>query len=324
VQSRRSAKVGRFELNPKIDDDVFVFDFPPGTRVSDHRDPDRKHGVTYLVRPDGSRRVITQDEMNSRATHEQLMATETGEAVPEGYLAILARLEAAGKSNAEEQARLLEDLKKYIANRNPNGGDNDLARMVVARIHGSGRKELAIKGGRQLAPLLGEHAGSLIELVNRLEGADRQATLPGNEIEVSGQTVDGKAFDWAAFRGKVVLVEFWFMGCEPCIAELPYLKHCFERYHERGFEIVGITIDPNGDVLKRFLAKHEITWPVLAADADGIQPTAQRYGISSYPTHILVGRDGKVLSMKAVGTELNHLLLEIIGPPWEADADPEP
>ncbi|MEX2120778.1 MAG: sigma-70 family RNA polymerase sigma factor [Pirellulales bacterium] len=322
VQSRRSAKVSRFELNPRINDEAFAFDFPPGTRVNDRRDADRKGWVTYLVRLDGSRRVITQDEMNSRATHEQLMATETGEAVPEGYLALVARIEAAGKANAEEQARLLEDLKKYIANRNPNAGDNDLAGMAVWRIHGSGRKELAIKGGRQLTPLLGEHAGSLIELVNRLEGADRQAALPGHKIEVTGKTVDGKVFDWAAYRGKVVLVEFWFMGCEPCIAELPYLKHCFERYHERGFEIVGITIDQNGDVLKRFLDKHEITWPVLAADADGIQPTAQRYGISSYPTHILVGRDGKVLSMKAVGTELNRLLVEIIGLPWEAEPDP--
>jgi hypothetical protein len=90
------------------------------------------------------------------------------------------------------------------------------------------------------------------------------------------------------------------------------VKANYERYHEKGFEVVGISADEDKDKLTDVIKDEDIPWinlfePPKDGEA-GIQPTAEYYGISSLPTAILVGRDGKVLSLMARGEILTELL----------------
>jgi len=64
--------------------------------------------------------------------------------------------------------------------------------------------------------------------------------LTGEPVKVSGKTVDGKPFDISEYKGKVVIVDFWATWCGPCLAELPNLKKIYQKYHDRGLEIVGV------------------------------------------------------------------------------------
>jgi thiol-disulfide isomerase/thioredoxin len=82
-------------------------------------------------------------------------------------------------------------------------------------------------------------------------------------VDLAFTAVDGRAVDMKALRGKVVLVDFWATWCGPCIAELPNVKAVYSKYHDKGFEIVGISLDRATDRQKLidFVAKEEMPWP---------------------------------------------------------------
>jgi cytochrome c biogenesis protein CcmG, thiol:disulfide interchange protein DsbE len=79
--------------------------------------------------------------------------------------------------------------------------------------------------------------------------------------------LDGKTFDLAKLRGKVVLVNYWATWCEPCKVEIPTLNAFFQRYHDRGLEIIGISVDFQKDIEKVPHAAKPLAYPVALLSA---------------------------------------------------------
>ncbi len=75
------------------------------------------------------------------------------------------------------------------------------------------------------------------------------------------RTLDGKAFDLGSLRGKVVLVSYWASWCEPCREEMPTLSSFYRRYHERGLEIIAISVDRPRDRARVLKASKALTYP---------------------------------------------------------------
>ena len=171
----------------------------------------------------------------------------------------------------------------------------------------------------RLAKVAGESDDeSIRNNAKRFEGLGRRARLPGQFMSLSGKNLNGEEFDWASYRGKVVLVDFWATWCGPCIAELPNVKANYDKYHSKGFEVVGISLDRSRDPLDKFIEKEEIPWAQLYEEE--IQngkgwnhPMAEFFGINAIPAAILVDKEGKVVSMRARGPELPKLLEELLG-----------
>ena len=163
-------------------------------------------------------------------------------------------------------------------------------------------------------PLLEKSTDARIAaLGRRLAGSMRLLTLCGKPMPIAGRLLGGGEFDQAALAGKVVLVDFWATWCGPCVAEIENIREQYERYHERGFEVLGISLDDDRAVLERFVADRRIPWPILvdaAAAPAGAEAMADRYGITGIPQCILIGADGAVISTSARGVRLARLLEE--------------
>jgi thiol-disulfide isomerase/thioredoxin len=157
----------------------------------------------------------------------------------------------------------------------------------------------------------------VVKRIPMLEGLARRLDLPGNELELSGTFLDGTELDWESYRGKVVLVDFWATWCGPCRAEVPNILANYEKYHDKGFEVIGISLDDRRGDAEEYVAQTKIPWPSLfheSSDKSGWgNPMAVKYGITGIPTAILVDQQGKVVSMQARGQRLGAELERLLG-----------
>jgi thiol-disulfide isomerase/thioredoxin len=138
-------------------------------------------------------------------------------------------------------------------------------------------------------------------------GAGRRLTLIGNAMQLAGTTIDGKQFDLSKLKGKVVLVDFWATWCLPCRQELPNLKKLYEKYHGQGFEVIGISLDKAKSDVVGVRDELKLPWTFIFEQANDL---ADDYGVFLIPLTVLVGRDGRVVSLQARGAELERLLAE--------------
>ena len=106
-----------------------------------------------------------------------------------------------------------------------------------------------------------------------------------------GTLTNGRPFDLAQLRGKVVLVDFWATWCAPCKLSLPRYADLHKRLAPLGFEVVAVSVDEDADALKRYLAASHMPLPVLH-DPGG--KFAERFQPAQMPTAYLIGTDGKV------------------------------
>ncbi len=104
-------------------------------------------------------------------------------------------------------------------------------------------------------------------------------------------TLDGKPFDLAALRGKVVLVNYWATWCAPCRKEMPTLNAFYKRYRDAGLELIGISVDFQRDRAKVVKAATALAYPVAVVD----QITDNGFGSQSgVPMTYVIGPDGVV------------------------------
>lgn len=101
------------------------------------------------------------------------------------------------------------------------------------------------------------------------------------------------------FRGKYILLDFWGAWCVPCVAEIPELAAVYERFHERGFEILGMDTDEDPETARRMIAQKHIAWP-QALFSSIREIIDQRLGIGAYPTYVLLDPGLHVIASTAL------------------------
>ena len=106
----------------------------------------------------------------------------------------------------------------------------------------------------------------------------------------------------ADYRGKVVLLDFWGTWCGPCVASVPELVAVYEKYHAKGFEIIGITAEDTREQLTAFIAKKQMNWSQTMEGEKG--PIATLYRITGWPSYFLVGADGRLIAAALGGDDI--------------------
>ena len=131
----------------------------------------------------------------------------------------------------------------------------------------------------------------------------------GDKPSYTATTLDGDELSSTKLRGKVVLVDFWATWCPPCRAEHPNMLENYRKYKDKGFEIVGVSLDQDREALAEYLEESEGDWIILH-DGEGENPATEYYAIQGIPTIFLLDEQGRVISTEARGEELTRLLEE--------------
>ncbi|QDU31594.1 Thiol:disulfide interchange protein TlpA [Anatilimnocola aggregata] len=123
----------------------------------------------------------------------------------------------------------------------------------------------------------------------------KESDLVGKPLELVGNLADGTPFAWEKYRGKVVIVDFWATWCGPCRKEMPNVKALREKLKDKGFEVVGVSVDKDEEALATYLEENEIPWETLAGEEAG--ELATKYGVRGIPTMMLVDQQGNVVAV---------------------------
>jgi thiol-disulfide isomerase/thioredoxin len=137
----------------------------------------------------------------------------------------------------------------------------------------------------------------------------------GRPFKLSVRTLDGKSIDVAAWKGKVVVVDFWATWCPPCVAAVPKMVQLYQNGHAKGLEVLGVSNDSVIGDLKGFLASHkDMVWPESfnPSGRNGWHALAAQMNVNAIPTTFIVDRNGILRSIDEgfLNEELINQLIE--------------
>lgn len=174
------------------------------------------------------------------------------------------------------------------------------------------------------SPLLGNYAKRYIEkykttepyAVGQLEQLLKVSAsfIPGGPApDFTMNDRDGKPVKLSDFKGKVMLVDFWASWCGPCRRENPHVVELYKHYHEKGFDVLGVSLDKTRDPWLQAIEKDGLIWNHVSDLQGWSNSAAKLYGVTSIPHTVLVDREGNIIARNLRGDQLTAKLREVLG-----------
>jgi peroxiredoxin len=123
---------------------------------------------------------------------------------------------------------------------------------------------------------------------------------------------DGKKVSLKSFRGKYVLVDFWASWCRPCRQENPNVVKAFNKYKEKNFTILGVSLDSNRQPWLKAIKSDNLAWTQVSDLKGWNNEVAARYNVQSIPQNFLIDPSGKIIAKNLRGEELDSRLSELL------------
>ena len=153
----------------------------------------------------------------------------------------------------------------------------------------------------------------ILSLFAILANAQTQPDINDPRLEIALPKVNGDTLRLSSLKGKVILLDFWASWCGPCRSSNRQLVKLYSRYKNKGFEILGISLDENKKDWIKAINKDKITW-LQINDAGGWDAkTAIDWNIFQIPTSFLVDKNGKIVAMDLEKGELEKALVNLLG-----------
>ncbi len=135
----------------------------------------------------------------------------------------------------------------------------------------------------------------------------------GKPVALQGTALDGSPIDLSKMKGRVVMLHFWESGCGYCVEELSHVKDVYQKYHDRGLDVVSVSFDAEKENLQKVLALKPLPWPQYLAGPDWDAHQGRDIDIPALPTIWLVDRHGRLSELNArldLDHKIEHLLKE--------------
>ena len=162
----------------------------------------------------------------------------------------------------------------------------------------------------------GKNADEMIESIakgDERKKIQRSLVVGSKFPDFEKKDTAGKPLSIANFKGKVVLIDIWATWCEPCVAELPNVLKTYEKYHGKGFEIVGISLDQDASKLASFTKEKNMTWPQFFDGKGRGNELAVKYGVNSIPATYLLDAQGNIAAKDLRGDALEAQVAKMVG-----------
>lgn len=136
--------------------------------------------------------------------------------------------------------------------------------------------------------------------------------------EINLPDLKGNTITLSAFRGKVVLIDFWATWCSPCVKEQPQLHKLYEKYNQsifnngKGFEIYGVSLDSKKTDWEATIKKMKINWVQVSDLKFWASPVARLYNIEALPHNVLIDGKGVIIAKNLHGEELENALATLL------------
>jgi peroxiredoxin len=129
---------------------------------------------------------------------------------------------------------------------------------------------------------------------------------PAPDFSVSA--LDGAGLKLSDLKGKVAVLNFWFTTCAPCRVEIPGLNKLVEEFADSDVAFIGFALD-GADALRMFLGDHPFAYRIVPQAED----IARLYGVTAFPAHVLIDKDGRIAYSVTGGSPDRHEQLRKIG-----------
>jgi len=183
---------------------------------------------------------------------------------------------------------------------------------VVVGLEGSRHPNYALYGKQLLNKYEKSHPETIKNIKQKIQLAG--AFLPGAVAPDFAQvTPEGDSLSLSDLRGKVVLVDFWASWCGPCRRENPHVKKIYEKYKDKGFDILGVSLDRKKESWERAIEQDGLPWHHISDLKGWKNSVALMYNVSSIPHTILLDQEGKIVASKLRGPQLEMELEKIFG-----------
>ena len=165
---------------------------------------------------------------------------------------------------------------------------------------------------RKLAEIYQKLGSTELAKEHRLKAEPVQALIGKPVPDFSATDLAGNPISLEQYQGKVVLLDFRATWSSPCLEDTPNVKKVYDAYKDKGFDIIGISLDNDEKRLRDYLKKYEIPWRQVYSGKRWDSPIAQQYGIRNIPTGWLIDRDGTLISQQVNGPLLELLVSEAV------------
>ncbi|MCP1995857.1 redoxin domain-containing protein [Flavobacterium sp. HSC-61S13] len=153
------------------------------------------------------------------------------------------------------------------------------------------------KQGKELAEILSKVA---------------KVTVGKKAPDFSAPSPEGKMVSLKESLGKVTIIDFWASWCGPCRVENPNVVKLYEKFHEKGLNIIGVSLDKDGDKWKEAIAKDGLTWAQVSNLQFWQDPIAADYSVKAIPATFVLDENGVIVARDLRGAELEAKVAELL------------